>query len=121
MPVDPSQPLAVFFALAIAHALADFPLQGDYLARNKIRANSPDRTTWLTALAAHSLIHSGGVWWVTGSVWLAFAELLLHAGIDTGKSAGRFGLAIDQLLHLACKGVYAALLAFPSLRPVWIG
>ena len=121
MPVDPSQPLAMFFALAIAHALADFPLQGDYLARNKIRANSPDRTTWLVALVAHSLIHSGGVWWVTGSVWLAFLELVLHAWIDTKKGTGRIGLATDQLLHLACKGVYAAFLAFPDLRPVWIG
>ena len=33
-----SGPLALFFAFAICHALADFPLQGDYLARVKTDA-----------------------------------------------------------------------------------
>lgn len=110
-PVDPSNPLAVFFALAVAHALADFPLQGDFIARQKSRASSTGTSEWIICLCAHALIHAGGVWLVTGSIWLGAVELVLHAGIDFGKGEEKFGLAADQLLHLACKVAYAGLLA----------
>ena len=101
---------ALFFALAIVHALADFPLQGGYLARNKVRSTADGRGEWAVALTAHSLIHAGGVWWVTGSMWLGIAELFLHGAIDLEKGNGRFSFVTDQLLHLACKAVYVALL-----------
>ena len=108
--VDPSNPLAVFFALAVAHALADFPLQGDYIARQKNRSSSTSAAEWFVALMAHSLIHAGGVWLVTGSMLLGAVELLLHGLIDLGKGKGKLNLVSDQILHLLCKAGYALLL-----------
>lgn len=106
-----SGPLALFFAFAISHALADFPLQGDYLARVKQRRKADNLSEWFIALTAHSLIHAGGVWLITGSVTLAAIELLLHWLIDFGKGEGYYGYVADQVLHLSCKVVYVILLA----------
>ena len=104
--VSPQYPLAVFFALAVLHALADFPLQGEYLAKQKVRENADGTSEWIVALFAHSLIHAGAVWLVTGSKLLGIVELVLHAGIDAAKGKGRFGLLTDQALHLGCKMIY---------------
>lgn len=108
--VSPQDPFAVFFALAIFHALADFPLQGEYLAKQKVRTGAAATVDWLVALTAHSLIHAGAVWLVTGSILLGLCELFLHALIDFGKGERRYGLLVDQLLHLACKAGYVAVI-----------
>ena len=100
-------PWALFFAFAIAHALADYPLQGEWLAKHKARGG-PDGGDWWLALAAHSLIHAGGVWLVSGNPILAAVELAAHMLIDHGKGAGWYGLKTDQLLHLLCKAVYVS-------------
>ena len=103
-------PLALFFAFAIAHALADFPLQGEFLAIQKSRRTANDRSMWVVALTAHCLIQAGGVWLISGSMAYAAAELFLHALIDFGKGEQRFGIMVDQGLHLLCKLVYALML-----------
>lgn len=108
--VDTSNPIAVFFALAVAHALADFPLQGEFIARQKTRSSSSGKSEWITCLTAHSLIHAGGVWIVTGSMLLGAVEMVLHAIIDVGKGEGKFGLITDQILHLVCKAGFALVL-----------
>lgn len=99
-------PLALFFAFAIAHALADFPLQGDYLAREKQRSTAGSSLEWFIALTAHALIHAGGVWLVSGRVGFGVAEFILHWLIDFGKGEGKYGYATDQALHLICKLTY---------------
>ncbi|MES2921098.1 MAG: DUF3307 domain-containing protein [Verrucomicrobiota bacterium] len=109
--VDLHNPLAVFFALAVCHALADFPLQGEYIARQKARGSADSPGAWIVALAAHSLIHAGGVWLVTGSMALGAVELGLHGLIDLGKGERKFGLVTDQILHLSCKLAYTVLIA----------
>ncbi len=106
-------PLVLFFGFAIAHALADFPLQGDYLAREKVRAAARSGSTWVIALTAHSLIHAGAVWVVSGLPLLGAVELVLHWAIDWGKGEKRFGAVTDQLLHLACKAGYVLVLLSP--------
>jgi hypothetical protein len=103
-------PLALFAAFVIAHALADFPLQGDYLARQKCRRQATGQADWIVALAAHSVIHAGGVWLVSDSLAFAAAEFVLHGLIDLGKGEGKYGLVVDQLLHLTCKLAYALIL-----------
>jgi hypothetical protein len=105
-------PLAVFAAFVVMHALADYPLQGDFLANQKAREQAQNRQVWIVALTAHSVIHAGGVWLVSGSLAYGMAELVLHALIDLGKGERKFGLVADQLLHIACKAVYAALLVY---------
>ena len=108
------------FALGAAHAMADFALQGEFLAVAKNRhadtakffgEKGQPRWLWVHALNAHSLIHAGGVWLITGSVFLGAVELVLHWLIDYGKNEGWTSFGGDQLLHLACKLAYAAILA----------
>lgn len=106
-----NDPFALCCAFVVLHALADYPLQGEYLARQKVRRSSTTRADWLVALAAHSAIHAGGVWLVSGSLALGLVEFVLHGLIDIGKGEGRYGLLADQGLHLACKAGYAAVLA----------
>ena len=108
--ISPHDPLGLFFALLVFHALADFPLQGDYLARQKVRVTADGPVEWMVALCAHSLIHAGAVWLVTGSKLLGMTELVLHALIDSGRGNARFGLLADQALHILCKAAYVAII-----------
>ena len=112
-----SGPLALFFAFAISHALADFPLQGDYLARTKQRSQASTVPEWLISLTAHSLIHAGGVWIISGSVIIALAEFVLHWLIDLGKGEGLYGYVTDQALHLSCKVAFVIVMAKGVLPP----
>ena len=123
---NPAAALVILFALLITHALCDFPLQGEFLARAKNRhadlrslfGEGPvPRGLCPNALAAHCLIHAGGVWLVTGSVALAVIEFVLHCIIDIVKCEGWIGFATDQTLHRVCKLVYVALL---YAGPAWI-
>jgi hypothetical protein len=111
--------LVIFFALLIGHTLADYPLQGDYLARAKNRhfdatalfeRKKVPTGLWIHALTAHSLIHAGAVWWITGSAILAAIELVLHWCIDFAKCEGWTSFNTDQLLHIACKAGYTVLI-----------
>lgn len=104
-------PLALFAAFVVIHALADFPLQGDYIAKQKSRKHADTNSVWIIALSAHCVIHAGGVWLVSGSMAFGLAELILHGLIDIGKGEEKFSLVTDQLLHLACKLTYALMLA----------
>ena len=103
-------PLALFAGFVVVHALADFPLQGSYLARQKSRKLANNRSDWIIALSAHSIIHAGGVWLVSGSLAFAAAELVLHSMIDLGKGEEKYGAAVDQIFHLTCKLTYVWLL-----------
>lgn len=103
-------PFSLFFGLLVIHTLADFPLQGDYLARQKVRTLATCKTDWLVALSAHSIIHAGGVWLMTGSLVFGLAELALHGLIDFAKGEGKFGIVTDQSLHLLCKLVYVLII-----------
>jgi hypothetical protein len=108
-------PFALLFAFLCVHALVDFPLQGDYLARQKSRKTAGSKSEWIVALTAHCLIQAGGVWLVSGCLALGGAELIVHYLIDLGKGEGKFGLVTDQLLHVACKVVYVGLLGYGVL------
>lgn len=97
----------MLFWLLVAHALCDYPLQNDYLARAKSAWGG--HAEWPFALAAHALIQGGGVALVTGSVGLGIAEAVAHAVIDNLKCAGRITYAADQALHVACKLVWVGI------------
>ena len=71
-------PFALFSALVFVHALADFPLQGSYLAWQKVRSQAGSFSEYIVALSAHSVIHAGAVWLVSGSLVLGMIELALH-------------------------------------------
>ena len=103
--------LGVLFALFIGHALADYPLQQEFIAeakKAKFWKDQPDSNGWEWALVLgfHSFIHGGLVWWVTGNLALGFIEVGLHFFIDHVRSQKRISFTTDQLLHLACKVGY---------------
>jgi hypothetical protein len=106
---------ALFFAFLIGHAVADFPLQGTFLAIGKERHGDLEKLTgtvwprgvWLYCLTMHSLIHGGAVWLISGSAALGFVELALHWLIDFAKSSRWTNFYIDQGLHVVCKIGYA--------------
>ncbi len=115
------QGLALLFAFLIGHALADFPLQGDFLAIGKERHGNLEKLTgttwppgmWLYCLTMHSLIHAGAVWFISGSVILGAIEFALHWLIDLAKSSRLTNFYADQLLHLLCKvGYVVAITAY---------
>lgn len=109
--------MELLFKLLIGHALADFPLQGPYIAQMKNRHNKPDYipagqkpcAVWIHCMTAHALIHAGFVWVITGVVWFALAELVLHWAIDFAKCENWTNPHQDQALHITCKAVYALL------------
>lgn len=92
--------------LIFAHALADYPLQGEFLARAKNRCNPIPGFPWWQALGAHAVIHAGFVGMLTNSVGLAIAELCVHFFTDDLKCRGRIGLNTDQAIHVGCKIVW---------------
>lgn len=99
----------LFAALIIGHAIADYPLQGDFLAKAKNRTAPLPGVPWQQALAAHASIHAGAVWLITGSIWLGLAELMAHAIIDDAKCRGRLSFDTDQALHIACKVLWVVI------------
>jgi hypothetical protein len=99
--------LELFAALVIAHAVCDYPLQGDFLARAKNRTAPIPGVPWYQALGAHALMHGGAVWLLTGSIWLGMAEVAAHCVIDDLKCRGRIGFNADQSLHIVCKALWA--------------
>lgn len=118
----------LLFALLIGHAIADFALQGRFLAVAKNRhadlnqffgeGKSP-KGLWLHALGAHSLIHAAPVWLLTGSVGLAALEVVLHWVIDFAKCEGWTSFGIDQTLHVLCKITYVLLVGYACPLATW--
>ena len=100
------------FAMLIWHALADYPLQGDFLAKAKNPNTPVPGISWGTALYMHGLIHSAGVWVITGYYTLAMIELALHCIIDRLKCAKVIDFEMDQALHIACKVGYAGYVVY---------
>lgn len=118
--------LLLCFAMFIGHALADYPLQGSFLAAGKNRngdcsiffgGSAVPKGLWIHALTAHALIHAGAIWVVTGSATLSVAEFFIHWIIDFIRCEDRISFTTDQLLHYSCKIVYAALLVAGIVMP----
>ena len=103
-------PLLVLFILLLsAHAICDYPLQGDFLARAKY-GTVEGFPKWL-GLLVHAWIHATGVMLVTGNLLAGGIELVAHYVIDLLKTQRRFGIVIDQGLHVATKLVLVYLRA----------
>lgn len=106
----------MFLLLLAGHAVMDFALQPDAMAREKCRhSTSPLQSAvpWYYWLTAHALGHGGAVYLVTNSLSLGILETVVHWLIDFAKCEGWTNVHVDQLLHVACKAVWWAL--------VWYG
>ncbi|MBM3333196.1 DUF3307 domain-containing protein [Candidatus Sumerlaeota bacterium] len=90
-----------------AHAVADYPLQGDFLAKAKNRSAPLPGVPWWQALGAHAVIHGAAVGIITRSPALGVAETIVHAITDDLKCNGRLSYNQDQAIHAGCKLVWA--------------
>lgn len=106
--------LGTFFAMLVGHALADYPLQGEFVASGKNRYAPIPGVPWYQILGAHSLIHGGFVgliaWMACGAWWLGILEAIAHFVIDDAKCSGKLSFNQDQMLHVACKIVWCVLI-----------
>jgi len=107
--------IELFALMVFTHALADYPLQGDFLSRAKNHTAPIPGAPWYQALAAHSVIHAGFVFLITGSAPLAALELAIHALTDHAKCAGLISYDQDQAIHIGCKIAWAALTVWGGL------
>ena len=102
--------------LVLAHFLCDFGLQSDRMAREKCPGR--DATLpWGWWLTAHASIHGLAVGLITGLPTLALAEVWIHALIDWLKCRHWYGITVDQLLHLACKLLWVAVVSGTGAVP----
>lgn len=102
-----TNPVSLFALLIFGHALADYPLQGDFLSRAKDRSAPIPGVPWYQAMGAHVIIHGVIVWLLTGLWWLGVAELVIHAVTDDTKCRGKLSFNQDQAIHIACKAAWA--------------
>lgn len=96
----------VLFFLLGGHALCDYALQSDTMSREKNRKSTTAlqaSVPWYYWLTAHAWVHGLAVLVVTHAIVLALAEVAAHWLIDFGKCEGRYKIAVDQWLHIACK------------------
>lgn len=99
--------MTILFFLLVWHALADFPLQGDYLAKMKNRhIDHAGHSPWWWHMSMHALIHAGGVVFITGQFGLGIIEFTMHFVIDYLKIDNRISAFTDQALHVVCKMAY---------------
>ena len=103
--------LPLFILLLFGHCLADYPLQTDKLALGKCPGSSIAGVHWTYWLAGHAGTHAlvGAI--LTNNIGLGSAEFILHSIIDICKCKGCFNLAVDQILHAACKVAWVIILA----------
>lgn len=103
------QAMDLLFLLLFAHALGDFALQHPRFNEQKDHNKNPD--SWYVFLGAHSIIHGGLVGFFTGSFVLALLETVCHGIIDYLFNEKKFAMNVDQMLHVACKGVWLIMIA----------
>ena len=101
----------MIFQLLVGHAIADFALQSDWMAKNKNRHVSPSYVpegqkftpTWFYVLSAHALIHGGMVFLITNSLLLGMLETLVHWIADFAKCENWTNPHVDQAIHIGSK------------------
>jgi hypothetical protein len=104
--------MTVLFWLLVGHAVADYPLQGDFLAKAKNHKAPIPGVDWWIALLNHAAMHGGAVALITGSVALGVVETAIHCGIDWLKCDGRTSFRADQALHVVCKVAWCVVVAW---------
>lgn len=102
-------PVQMFAVMLVAHALADYPLQGDFLSKAKNVSAPIPGVPWYQAMIAHSVIQGGFVGMITGSVTLGLMEAWAHFFTDYTKCRNWIGFNTDQFIHVACKVIWCAL------------
>ena len=101
--------MEILALLIFGHFIADYPLQGEFLALGKNRTKPLPGIPFYHPLTAHAVIHGGFVGVITGSVWLGVAETVIHWITDDAKCRGKISYNTDQAIHIACKLAWSAI------------
>ena len=115
--------IEIFIKLMMGHALKDFALQIDAMAKGKNRNNIPDFVPvgqksvpcWPYWLSAHALISGGAVVVITNSILLGVMETVIHFIVDFAKCENLTDPHLDQMIHAFCRLCYAGI-AFYGLK-----
>ena len=107
--------LELFFLLAALHFVADYPMQGDYMAQAKNKYLPQGKGIWMWVLLAHAMIHGAAVFVSTLMIGIALIEVITHATIDHLKNSGKLGSGskgymVDQSLHVGLKFLYVVVI-----------
>jgi hypothetical protein len=109
--------LTPFESGLIAHLVADWVLQNDWMARNKMRLRHP--AAWVHA-GIHAVCLGFALGWMAGLV-LGFVHLLIDTRIpvvwwmrhfkkcDKSPEAATIAVWLDQTLHIICIAVWVVL------------
>ncbi len=106
----------MFLLLAACHFLADYPLQGDFLAKGKNRTNPIPGIAFWHPLTAHAAIHGGFVGVITGSAIIGVAEAIIHWITDDAKCRGWISYNTDQAIHILCKVAWALIVTYEAAK-----
>lgn len=101
-----TDPFLILIALIAAHALCDYPLQGDFLAKAKNRTAAIPGVPWWQAMGAHAVMHGAAVALITGIWWLSVLEAAIHWITDDAKCRSKIDFNTDQAIHLICKAAW---------------
>jgi len=102
--------------LLFAHAVGDFALQSDSMARGKNRhAFDPSKAPpgqkpcncWFWWMTAHALVNGAMYFIFTQNIIIGIIETVAHLVIDIVKTENKTSPHQDQLLHLACAVIYS--------------
>jgi hypothetical protein len=106
--------IEMFLVLIAAHALCDYPLQGNFMSQFKHPDNGviAGEKVWPWILGGHGAIHGAAVGLVTGSVVLGFAEFVAHCLTDYLKCRTYLTFGQDQAIHIACKALWVVAAAY---------
>lgn len=117
--------LELFIHLIMGHALADFALQSEAMAKgknfsrpvdlSKIPPGQTPMVVWPYWMMSHCLIHGGMVVMITGSLPLGIIEAVAHWWIDCAKCMNLTGIHTDQALHFLCKVFWVVLVFWDTL------
>lgn len=114
-----AQLLTLFFWLLVGHALADFPLQGEFMSTAKRHdSRSGQNGFWFFALTAHAMIHAGMVGLAirlavpqlgAAATAIMFLEFVWHWSTDLAKARNAIGMKTDQAFHFSAKVCWVGL------------
>jgi hypothetical protein len=110
--------LTPFESGLVAHLVADWILQNDWMAHNKLSLRHP--AAW-THASIHALCLGLALGWPAGVV-LGFIHLLIDTRVpvawwmrsfkkcDQSPAASSIGIWLDQTLHIVCIAVWVTLI-----------
>lgn len=105
----------ILFLMLMAHAVCDFALQSDWMAKAKASIVQSAGLPWWYVMAMHCLINAAGVYAVAAYVgvsaplcaMLAALEYIAHFATDATKRRLYISAISDQAFHVVAKAAWA--------------